>query len=183
MSSYHIFQETRDGQTRLMGHTRKLKSAVLQTLRFQSGYVTSGPDADGPCDEVFRASGKGSICSGIPQAMRILEYEDELDELITVDGLIAQEAQNMPRHREQNILEAVSCPQCNAWTGTACFVEGQPAEIQPGRPFVHPERKEAWMEWKRKQGIVQPEPVPAPCPVCGTQCPSKTKAKLHCAAK
>lgn len=69
---YHVMRDTKAG-TRAVGHTRKLKPAILQAITFRNAHVTSGPNEDGWCEEVFRVS--DSIFSGIPQAMKIAEEE------------------------------------------------------------------------------------------------------------
>ena len=54
----------------------------------------------------------------------------------------------MSRDRERQAIALVACPTCQAPVGAPCRDDlGRPV-YQPGRPFVHAERRRAWQATK-----------------------------------
>lgn len=51
--------------------------------------------------------------------------------------------------REKRIIEAVPCPRCGAKIGELCRIDPRSRQASPGRPILHQERRNAWMDWKR----------------------------------
>jgi len=90
----------------------------------------------------------------------------------------------MSTNPEAKSVAAVECPRCHAAPGQPCYIHGVSGLTERGAPQCHAERKAAWRESKRAAGLAGPDPIPqpSPCPKCGTACPSRKKAKAHCAA-
>lgn len=59
----------------------------------------------------------------------------------------------MSRDRERQAIALVACPACAAPAGALCRDDaGQPVD-QPGRPFVHAERRKAWQATKPRDAV------------------------------
>ena len=49
----------------------------------------------------------------------------------------------MSRHKEDDAINAIGCPQCRAWPGANCYYQGAPTKWLNNRRYCHPERLQA----------------------------------------
>lgn len=59
----------------------------------------------------------------------------------------------MSRDRERQAIALVACPACEAPPGAPCRDTQGRDIIQPGRPFVHAERRSAWQAAKPRDAV------------------------------
>lgn len=59
----------------------------------------------------------------------------------------------MSRDRERQAIALVVCPTCGAPVGEPCRDEAGRPVHQPGRPFVHTERRAAWQATKPRDAV------------------------------
>ena len=59
----------------------------------------------------------------------------------------------MSRDRERQAIALVACPTCGAPVGEPCRDDAGRPVHQPGRPFVHTERRAAWQASKPRDAV------------------------------